>query len=51
MALFEEVSSTPVAPAVSPVKVLAQPETYKGIAIDTKYVPKSSMLMWINGSN
>lgn len=51
MALFEETTPLVPSPEVSPVKVLAQPETYKGIAIDTAYVPKSSMLMWINGSN
>lgn len=51
MPLFEEEQEMPVSPVVNPVTVKAYPEPYRGIAIDTKFIPKSSMLAWINGSN
>lgn len=51
MALFEETTAMPQSEAVQPIKLKAVSESYKGIAIDTKYIPKSSMLEWINGSN
>lgn len=51
MALFEDCEELPVEEEVQPVKVKHAPDTYKGIAIDTNYTPKSSMLEWINGSN
>lgn len=51
MALYDEKEEMAVSPAVNPVQVKAYPEAYRGIAIDTKYIPKSSMLAWINGSN
>jgi hypothetical protein len=51
MPLYEEDESVAVSEQVNPVKVKAYPEAYRGIAIDTKYMPQSSMLAWINGSN
>lgn len=51
MPLYEEDEPMAVNPEVDPVQVRAYPEAYRGIAIDTKYSPKSSMLAWINGSN
>lgn len=51
MPLYEEEEAMPVSPLVNPVDVKAYPDAYRGIAIDTRYVPKSSMLAWINGSN
>ncbi|QBX32261.1 virion structural protein [Pseudomonas phage PA1C] len=52
MSLFvDEEEIAPQSPEVNPVTVKARPEVYRGIAIDTKFVPKSSMLAWINGSN
>lgn len=51
MPIFEELEAQPISPEVNPVKVRPYPEVYRGIAIDTKYVPRSSMLSWINGSN
>lgn len=51
MALFPETKPKEQTEEVVPVKVKHAPDTYKGIAIDTKYIPKSSLLQWINGSN
>lgn len=51
MALFEETTSPPVDEAINPVKLHAYPEVYRGIAVDTNYTPRSSMLAWIQGSN
>lgn len=52
MALFvDEEETLPQSPEVNPVEVKARPEVYRGIAIDTKYIPKSALLVWINGSN
>lgn len=51
MPIFEEIVDLPQSNEVNPVKVRAYPEVYRGIAIDTKYVPRSSMISWINGSN
>lgn len=51
MALFEETAPEPTRETTNPVKVKHAPDVYKGIAIDTKYVPKSNLLNWINGSN
>lgn len=51
MPLYEEDEEMPVSPEVNPIEVKAYPTAYQGIAIDTRYAPKSSMLAWINGSN
>lgn len=51
MPLYDDEGEIAVSPEVSPVQVKAYPAPYRGIAIDTKYIPKSSMLAWINGSN
>lgn len=51
MALFEMDEPIKQSEEVQPVKVKHAADTYKGIAIDTKYIPKSSMLEWIGGSN
>ena len=51
MALFEEPEETLEEHSVNPIQVKAYPEPYRGIAIDTKYTPSSSMLAWISGSN
>lgn len=51
MALFEEKEPMPIDPEVEAVEPKIYPKAYQGIAIDTKYSPKSSMLQWINGSN
>jgi hypothetical protein len=51
MPLYEDEEDIPVSPEVNPVNVKAYPAAYRGIAIDTRYAPKSSMLAWINGSN
>lgn len=51
MPLYDENEPEELSPEVSPIRPHAYPTVYRGIAIDTKYVPRSSMLAWINGSN
>lgn len=52
MALFDEVPEPTVTPPpVTVDKPRIEPEVFRGIAVDTQYVPSSSLLTWVEGSN
>lgn len=52
MALFddnEEAATTPAPPPT--IRPRIEPEPFRGITIDTSYVPSSALLTWVEGSN
>lgn len=51
MALFDD-SEEPILPPPPPtVSPRIEPELFRGITIDTSYVPSSALLTWVEGSN
>lgn len=49
--LFEEIEELPAPPEPEKLHVHIEPKAYRGITIDTEYVPSSALLVWAEGSN
>jgi hypothetical protein len=49
--LFEEIEEVPPTPEPEKLQVRIEPKVFRGITIDTEYVPSSALLVWVEGSN
>lgn len=49
--LFEEIEDLPAPTPVETIHVRIEPKVFRGVTIDTAYVPSSALLTWVEGSN